>query len=197
MVDCFLLSCSSACMTRLTTFRDDIKSSPERENRLNFSTILIALWTSLIGGFANGSSLLSSSSPFPLTRARSKGCFCFGNSKTNSSGPYSSLRTSLAAFFCSPNLRGKCAFLHTKTQRHFLLRHSFLQFFKGIVLVFHRSFVVRTFESCHLAFVTQMKPFFLGCLLSFDYFVWITFQNLKRYFTHTVGGSRFKLQLAK
>ena len=43
MVDCFLLSCSSASMTRLTTI---------------------------------------------------------------SSGPYSSLRTSLAAFFCSPNLRG-------------------------------------------------------------------------------------------
>ena len=128
--------------------------------------------------------LLQNQSLFPLTRARSKGCFHFGNSKTISSGPYSSLRTSLAAFFCSPNLRGtlllfcfvsfpsgKCAFLHTKTQSHFLLRHSFLQFFKGIVLVFHRSFVVRTFESCHFAIATQMKPFFLGCLLSFDYFV--------------------------
>ena len=121
---------------------------------------------------------------FPLTKARSEECFHFGNSKTISSGPYSSLRTSLAAFFCSPNLRGtlllfllcffskwKVCFLHTKTQSHFLLRHSFLQFFKGIVLIFHRSFVVRTFESCYLAFVTQMKPFFLGCLLSFDYFV--------------------------
>ena len=143
MVDCFLLSCSSACMRRLTTFRDDIKSSPKRENRVNFSRISI----------------------------------------------------DFNCFVSFPS--GKCAFLHTKTQSHFLLRHSFLQFFKGIVLVFHRSFVVRTFESCRLAFVTQMKPFFLGCLLSFDYFVWITFQNSKRYFTHTVGSSRFKLQLAK
>ena len=133
---------------------------------------------------SRSSILLQKQSPFPLTRVCSKGCFRFGNSKTISSGPYSSLRTSLTAFFCSPNLRGtlllflfvsfpsgKCAFLHTKTQSHFLFRHSFLQFFKSIVLVFHRSFVVRTFESCHLAFVTQMKPFFLECLLSFDYFV--------------------------
>ena len=118
MVDCFLLSCSSACMTRLTTFRDDIKSSPERENRVNFSCVVRFFY------------------------------FCFVSFPS-----------------------GKCAFLHTKTQSHFLLRHSFLQFFKGIVLVFHRSFVVRTFESCHHAFVTQMKPFFLERLLSFDYFV--------------------------
>ena len=48
MVDCFLLSCSSACMTRLTTFRDDIKSSPERENRVNFSRISIVVLLSSI-----------------------------------------------------------------------------------------------------------------------------------------------------
>ena len=120
MVDCFLLSCYSACMTRLTTFRDDMISSPERENRVKFSRISFVPQTCVVRFFY----------------------FCFVSFPS-----------------------GKCAFLHTKTQSHFLLRHSFLQFFKGIVLVFHRSFVVRTFESCHLAFVTQMKPFFLGCLL--------------------------------
>ena len=56
---------------------------------------------------SRSSILLQKQSPFPLIRARSKGCFCFGNSKTISSGPYSSLPTSLVAFFCSPNLRGK------------------------------------------------------------------------------------------
>ena len=105
--------------------------------------------------------------------------------------------SSIFFLFCFFSKQKVCFFVHTKMQSHFLLRHSFLQFFKGIVLVFHRSFVVRTFESCHLAFVTQMKPFFLGCLLSFDYFIWITFQNSKWYFTHTVGSSRFKLKLAK
>ena len=133
---------------------------------------------------SRSSILLQKQSPFPLARTRSKGCFRFGNSTTISSGPYSSLRTSLAAFFCSPNLRGtlllflfcffskwKVCFFAYQNAKSFFLRHSFLQFFKVIVLVFHRSFVVRTFESCHLAFVTQMKPFFLGCLLSFYYFV--------------------------
>ena len=106
MVDCFLLSCSSACMTRLTTFRDDIKSSPKRKQAKLF------------------------------------------------------LRGTLHLFlFCFFSKWKVCFFAH-QNQSHFLLRHSFLQFFKGIVLVFHRSFVVRTFESCHLAFVTQMMPTF-------------------------------------